>query len=156
MILCAIADGENDPKRLARLALGRVRASQDQLEAALTATISEHHRFLLREHLTQIGHLESAIERITAEIARRFSPPEPPDDGQTSPQGQCEGKEEVRGLSQPQSLSKQKLSWEEATVLLCSIPGIGERASAGILAEIGVNMQQFPTASQSSRHKQME
>jgi transposase len=30
--------------------------------------------------------------------------------------------------------------------LLISIPGIGERAASGILAEIGLNMQQFPTA----------
>jgi hypothetical protein len=31
-------------------------------------------------------------------------------------------------------------------VLLSSIPGIGERAAIGILAEIGINMQQFPSA----------
>jgi transposase len=31
-------------------------------------------------------------------------------------------------------------------VLLCSIPGISERNAIGILAEIGINMQQFPTA----------
>jgi len=38
------------------------------------------------------------------------------------------------------------LTWAEAVDLLCSIPGIGERAAIGILAEIGINMQQFPTA----------
>jgi len=38
------------------------------------------------------------------------------------------------------------LSWSEAVDLLSSIPGIGERSAIGILAEIGVNMQQFPTA----------
>jgi transposase len=38
------------------------------------------------------------------------------------------------------------LTWAEAVVLLCSIPGIGERAAIGILAEIGLSMQQFPTA----------
>jgi transposase len=46
MILWSIADGESDPVRLASLAVGRVRASQEQLEAALTGTVSEHHRFL--------------------------------------------------------------------------------------------------------------
>lgn len=66
MILHAMADGESDPSRLAALAVGRVRASQRELEAALTGTISSHHRFLLREHLTQIEHLEAAVERITA------------------------------------------------------------------------------------------
>ena len=148
MILSAIADGESDPARLASLAAGRVRASQAQLEAALTATISEHHRFLLREHLTQIEHLERAVERITAEIARRFSPPDPPDEAERSEPEGNEREEESTALCGPAlPPSKQGLSWEEAVVLLCSIPGISERAACGILAEIGVNMQQFPTAS---------
>lgn len=147
MILCSIADGESEPSRLASLAVGRVRASQAELEAALTGTISEHHRFLLREHLTQIEHLEAAVERLTAEIARRFSPPEPPGDGEDDAASKGEPKPESGAPSQP-SLedAKQGLSWEEAVILLCSIPGIGERAARGILAEIGVNMQQFPSA----------
>jgi transposase len=148
MILRAIADGESDPEHLASLALGRVRASQSQLEAALTATISDHHRFLLREHLTQIEHLERAVERITAEIARRFSLPDPPQEAEPSQPEESLRKEASTSSEEP-SLppSKQGLNWEEAVILLCSIPGISERAASGILAEIGVNMQQFPTAS---------
>src|SRR5947209_13228675 len=71
LILQAIADGETDPGRLAALAVGRVRATQEQLEAALRGTVTDHHRFLLSEHLTQIHHLEQAIERVSAEIVRR-------------------------------------------------------------------------------------
>ena len=77
MILSAIVDGETDPARLAALAVGRVQASQEQLEAALRGHVTDHHRFLLSEHLTQIHHLEQAIERVTAEIVRRFTPPPP-------------------------------------------------------------------------------
>jgi transposase len=148
MILCSLADGESDPVRLAGLAVGRVRASQAELEAALTGTINEHHGFLLREHLTQIEHLEAAVERITAEIVRRFAPPEPPAEGKREETKASEHEQEgsSRGLaSLPEP--KQGRSWEEAVVLLCSIPGISERAARAILAEIGVNMQQFPTAS---------
>jgi hypothetical protein len=75
MILHAIANGETDPGRLAAFAVGRVHASPEQLEAALRGTVTDHHRFLLSEHLTQIHHLEQAIERVTAEIVRRFTPP---------------------------------------------------------------------------------
>ncbi len=147
MILRSIADGESDPVRLASLAVGRVRASQAELEAALTGTINEHHRFLLGEHLRQIEQLEAAVERITAEIARRFAPPEPPEDGKreeakASKHEQVARKQDVAPLPE----SKQGLSWEEAMVLLCSIPGISERAARAILAEIGVNMQQFPSS----------
>ncbi len=148
MILHAIAAGENDPTRLAGLAVGRVRASQGELEAVLTGTISEHHRFLLREHLRQIEHLETAVERISAEIARWFAPPDPPDDGTGEEAKATE--HEHQGESPdllPPSEPKQGLTWEEAVVLLCTIPGIGERAARAILAEIGVNMQQFPAAS---------
>ncbi|GAC1632105.1 MAG: IS110 family transposase [Ktedonobacteraceae bacterium] len=149
-ILQAIADGETDPGRLAALAVGRVHASQEQLEAALRGHVTEHHRFLLSEHLTQIRHLEQAIERVTAEITRRFTPPPP----EETPASQTE--EEARQERAPASAEAQEsgsssqaaLSWSVAVVLLCSIPGIGERAAMGILAEIGLNMQQFPTAAQ--------
>jgi transposase len=146
MILSAIADGESDPTRLASLAVGRVRANLEQLEAALTGTVSEHHRFLLREHLTQIDHLDRAVERVTAEIARRFAPPEPPTDAPARP-SEPESVEESESTSPTNHpSSKSGVNWDEAIVLLDSIPGINERAAAGILAEIGVNMGQFPSA----------
>ncbi len=147
MVLQAIADGETDPGRLAALAVGRVRATQEQLEAALRGNVTDHHRFLLSEHLTQIGHLEQAIERVTAEITRRFTPPEPPEDT-ISPQKEAGAFLLPDSAVSPASAiaPKAALNWSEAVVLLCSIPGIGERAAIGTLAEIGINMQQFPTA----------
>jgi len=146
-ILQAITDGETDPGRLAALAVGRVRATQEQLEAALRGTITDHHRFLLSEHLTQIRHLEQAIERVTAEITRRFTPP--PEDGTSVPKEPEALPEMVPDSALPQesvSSPPAALSWAKAVALLCSIPGIGERAAIGIVAEIGINMQQFPTA----------
>jgi transposase len=149
MILQAIVDGETDPGCLASLAVGRVRADQKQLEAALTGTITDHHRFLLSEHLTQIRHLEQAIERVTGEITRRFTPPSPPENP-TPSQREEAVTPEIPSDSAPHreaaSSQRSALSWSEAVALLCSIPGIGERAAIGILAEIGISMQQFPTA----------
>ncbi|HLZ59635.1 MAG TPA: IS110 family transposase [Ktedonosporobacter sp.] len=151
MILHAIADGEKDPSHLAAFALGRVRASQEQLEAALTGHVTDHHCFLLREHLTQIHHLEQAIDRVTAEIIRRFTPPSSPEEPTSA--AQKEDQTTPERTSDPSSASqeapvppKAALSWAQAVVLLCSIPGISERSAIGILAEIGTNMQQFPTA----------
>lgn len=142
MVLHAIADGETDARRLASLAVGRVRASQQQLEAALTGHVNDHHRFLLREHLTQIQHLEQAIERVTAEIARRFTPPPPPEEEDTKSEAEPDEPSEQETASS----EHPPLGWAEAVVLLCTIPGIGERTAIGILAEIGTNMRQFPTA----------
>jgi transposase len=149
LILQAIVDGETDPGRLAALAVGRVHASQEQLEAALRGTITDHHRFLLSEHLTQIHHLEQAIERVTTEIVRRLTSSSPSGE-EASPEKGSEAVPAIQADSassrEPPSSSQAPLSWSEAVTLLCSIPGIGERAAIGILAEIGLNMQQFPTA----------
>jgi transposase len=149
LILQAIVDGESDPSRLAALAVGRVHAPQAQLEAALRGQVTDHDRFLLSEHLIQIRHLEQAIERVTAEITRRFTPP--PEEPPAAQQEKEARQEQAPGSATPAetaSASPSSLSWSVAVVLLCSIPGIGERAAIGILAEIGLNMQQFPTAGQ--------
>lgn len=149
MILHAIADGEADPQKLASLAVGRVRASQQQLEAALTGHVNDHHRFLLREHLTQIQHLEQAIERVTTEIARRFTPPPPPEEETDLASEEEATPEVVQSESTEQEAPSSEhppLGWAEAVVLLSTIPGIGERTAIGILAEIGTNMRQFPSA----------
>ena len=82
-------------------------------------------------------------------MTRRFTPPSPPEDGSASQKEQEVAPEMVpdSALQQESPSSPQAaLSWSEAVVLLCSIPGIGERSAIGILAEIGINMHQFPTA----------
>jgi transposase len=115
----------------------------------LKGNVTDHHRFLLSEHLTQIHHLEQAIERVTAEIVRRFTPPSPPEDATSSRKEQEAIPEILPGSDsqeEPVSSPQTALSWSEAVALLCSIPGIGERAAIGILAEIGIRMEQFPTA----------
>jgi transposase len=148
MILHAIVAGETDPRRLATFAVDRVQASREQLEAAWRGSITDHHRFLLSEQLTQIHHREQAIERVTAEIVRRFTPPSPPEERHSSQREQEPVPETASGSdSQEEPSSAQAaLSWSQAVVLLASMPGIGERSAIGILAAIGLNRQQFPSA----------
>jgi transposase len=153
-ILQAIVDGESDPVRLAQLGSGRLQANQAQLQAALTGKVDAHHRFLLGEHLRQIAHLEQAIERVTAEIARRFTPPPSdeteeettPFDQETPPSDEEHMPDGADSTPTSSSSRQPTLTWERAVMVLCSLPGISERAACAILAEIGINMQQFPTA----------
>ena len=70
-MLRALVAGEADPARLATLADGRLKASRADLEAALTGRLLPHHRFVLGELLEQLAHLEAAIDRVSAEIARQ-------------------------------------------------------------------------------------
>jgi len=146
MILRAVVDGETDPVRLAAFAVGRVRASQEALERALTGKVTAHHRFLLGEHLTQIEHLDEAIRRVSEEIARRLSPSEPPtpepdEENQSVSQNACESSESPLSPG-----PRPPLSWQQAVEIIDQITGISQRVAQGLLAEIGVNMGQFPSA----------
>jgi len=145
MILRAVVDGETDSVRLADFAAGRVRASRETLERALTGKATAHHRFLLGEHLTQIEHLDEAIGRISEEIARRLTPepPIPPREEEHQPASPT--------ATEPGSLPSAAglpslLNWQQAVEIIDQITGISQRIAEGLLAEIGVNMGQFPSA----------
>lgn len=146
-ILSAIVEGETDASTFALFAVGRVQASEEELTAALTGKVRDHHRFLLREHLTQIGNLETAIRRVTEEIASRVTPPDPTPEEDQLPQPQAELCASVESNSRERdNLPPSPLSWKMALVLLTSIPGMSERVAYTILAEIGSDMSRFPTA----------
>jgi transposase len=122
MILSAVVDGETDPGRLTSIALGRVRASEEELQRALTGKVTPHHRFMLGEHLKQIETLDAAVGRVSEEIARRFMPPEPPDGEE-----QREQLEQAEGLAEREEAStvpaQAPLSWLEAAQLIDQITG---------------------------------
>jgi len=70
----ALIAGENDPKKLARLADQRSRASQDTLREALRGRVTKRHRFLLRLHLGQIDALDAAIADLDREVDASIAP----------------------------------------------------------------------------------
>ena len=55
-ILDALCDGESDPERLASRVHRSVHATREQMVAALTAEVREHHRFLLRSSSLSLMH----------------------------------------------------------------------------------------------------
>jgi transposase len=73
-ILEAIIDGEDDAKKLAALGSERLQCSGERLCEALRGRVSAHNRFLLRQHLETIDHLQGAVSRFEAEIARVLEP----------------------------------------------------------------------------------
>jgi transposase len=143
-MLKAIVAGEDDPHRLAALAQGRVRASQDLLVEALSGRVREHHRFMLGEQLRHIEEVDGAIERIEKEIAQRCPPAE-------SAHGPKESSEPAVPMQESQTPLKadpsaSPLNWSRAILLLDTIPGINQRSAQGIVAEIGTDMRRFPSA----------
>lgn len=72
-ILQALIAGETDPERLADLTL-RLKTPRAQIVAALHGVITDHHRLLIRLHLTQIDGLEHAVREIETHIGDTLGP----------------------------------------------------------------------------------
>jgi len=70
----ALIAGETDPEALAALAHRRIKATPDELEAALRGRVTRRHRFLLRLHLQQIDAIDAAIDQIDREVDADVEP----------------------------------------------------------------------------------
>lgn len=73
-ILEALVRGESDPQKLVQLASQRLHCSQAELLEALRGRVTEHHRFLLGQHLRMIDELERSIKEFDRRIEVALSP----------------------------------------------------------------------------------
>ncbi len=74
-ILHALVAGTTDPATLAALRRGRhLKATEDQFVQALTGKIRDHHRFLLKLHLDQVGSIEASVSRVEQRIGELLLP----------------------------------------------------------------------------------
>jgi transposase len=128
-----LAAGSRDPKALAELAKGRLRTKMKELEAALTGVVDQHHRFILAKQLAHIDFLDDQIEELSVEIGRQLEQmSRPPSDSPTQ--------------STAADDNDDPLNWTDAVALLDTIPGVDVRTAEVMLAEMGLDMSQFPTA----------
>jgi transposase len=68
LMLRALSEGETDSQKLAKLARGRLRNKQAQLEEALIGRLTGAQRFVLKQLLDRYEELEAALLRVTQEI----------------------------------------------------------------------------------------
>jgi transposase len=73
-ILTALVAGETDPQRLADLTRGRLKAPRAAIIDALHGRVTDHHRFMIQLHLTQIDALTAAITAIEVRIGDALGP----------------------------------------------------------------------------------
>jgi transposase len=125
----ALIAGERDPHALADMALGKLRPKQAALVEALNGRFDDHHAELARMLLDQIDALTDQIIRLGLRIDELVAElpqaqPQPPTDPSSPGSGS--------GLGVVDRLDE--------------ITGIGRDAAHTIIAEIGLDMNQFPTA----------
>ena len=71
-MLRAMIAGEQAPDKLAALASERLAASRETLAEALHGRVTRHHRFLLKQHLDMVEHLEKNVGEFEAQIEARL------------------------------------------------------------------------------------
>jgi transposase len=138
-MLEALIAGQRDPRRLAGLARGRMRSKYAELVEALTGRFEDRHAELIRMCLDQIDQATAQIDVLTRRIeelilampdcrppAQDASVPAGGDDGPTAP-----------NQGRPVRLS--------VLDRLIEVPGIGIATAQTIMAEVGLDMTQFPT-----------
>ena len=72
-MLDAIADGEEDPEKLANFARRSMKKMKDELELALKCYINQHQRLMLKTILKHIDFLTEQIDMLDQEVAQRVS-----------------------------------------------------------------------------------
>jgi transposase len=72
-MLLTIADGEDDPEKLANIARRTMKKKKEELELALQGYVNPQQRLMLKTILTHIDFLTEQIEMLDQEIAQRVS-----------------------------------------------------------------------------------
>jgi len=140
-MLAEIVAGQTDAELMADLARGRMRSKIPELEKALTGIVQPHQQFVLAQQLEHIDFLDEKIEALSIKIGEQLESMSWPDEPSKPDVG--EGTEEETSVADESELP---LTWDAAVALLDTIPGVDRRTAEVMLAEMGLDMSQFPTA----------
>ncbi len=133
-MLEALIAGERDPKVLAGLARGRMKAKHAALIEALTGRFDDHHAELARMLLDQVDALNAQIGKLTTRIGGLIA-------AIPSAQGV-----DADGTTGPAAGTSPGAPVLPAAARLDEVTGIGLDGAQAIIAEIGLDMSRFPAA----------
>ena len=130
----AMIAGQRDPRMLAALARGRMKARHDDLVEALDGMFDDHHGELAQMLLDQIAFCDTRIGQLTVRIT-----------------GSVEAMPGAWGIDGDGATGPDAGTGPDAAVLpavarLAQIPGISPDLARSIIAEIGLDMSRFRTA----------
>jgi transposase len=144
-MLHAVVEGQQDPEQLAALAQGRLREKRAELQLALEGHITDHHRFQLKFLLEFVQFGEKQLSQLEAEIRRLILQLEP---GLVSSEGAVTA---APGAGEEAMTTAVKSPLQAVVEFWDTIPGIDELTASTLVAEMGANMDQFPSAGHAAK-----
>jgi transposase len=132
-MLEALIAGERNPKALADLAVGKMRARRKELAEALDGRFEDHHAELARVLLDQIDALTSQISTLDERI------------GELIAQIPAAWGVDADGTTGPDAGHGPDAAVLPAVARLDEITGCGTTAAQAVIAEIGLDMTAFGT-----------
>lgn len=142
LIVGAIVNGQRDPWELAKLRDPRCKKSEREIAEHLTGSWREEHLFNLGQSHRMLQFLDEQLVAYDTKAASMFKalaavsenppPPVPPD-------GETPTKKELRDAAEKRDLQ------HIMGVDLTSLAGIGYGTAATVVAELGPNLDRFPT-----------
>jgi transposase len=142
-MLEALIAGERNPRVLAELARGKMRAKIPALVEALTGQFDDHHAELAAMLLAQIDGLDASIAQLTARIETLLGQLPA---AQASGERDDSGERGERGSGEHAEVAAIIGHALNAAQRLDEIPGISPQIAQVILAEVGLDMTRFATA----------
>jgi transposase len=143
-MLEALVGDQLNPVEMAQLARGRLRNKLPELEKALTGIVAPHQRKLLALQLEHIDFLDEQVEELSAEIRRHIEEMDRLSSSEHQPPESGEADETSPGAPLP------PMSYGQALLVLDTAPGVNQNIAERILAELGVDMNRFPTPEQAA------
>jgi transposase len=152
----ALIAGQRNPQVLAELAKGRLRIKRAALVEALEGRFDTHHAEIAQMLLDQIESLDTQIARLTTRIDQLITalpaaqappapPPQPGRDNNSHDNDDGAGGVGPGGAAFTRS-SQQRSAPLPALDRLAEITGLSRGQAGVVIAEIGLDMSQFPAS----------
>lgn len=150
-ILRAIAEGERDAQKLAKLRDRRCSKTEEEIAEQLTGHWREDHLFSLRQGLKMYDAVEERIAAYEKEILRKLQEMEQEEKrGQTAPPSQNASK--AKSIKNRGQEPKRQALYRMSGVDMTQIDAIGVDTVEVVLSEYGSDLSRFPAEKQFVSH----
>jgi transposase len=150
-IVRAIAEGERDARKLAKLRDPRCRKSEEEIAEQLSGHWREDHLFSLRQSLKMYDTIQERITDYEREVMRKLGEMEREEcRGQEPPD--VENRQKAKAIKKRGQEPMRQALYRISGVDLTSIDAIGVETVQVVLSEYGPDLSRFPTEKQFVSH----